>query len=41
MNNTLEEPIDLIRLSLGEKVFVKCRHGRELKGKLHVIYRFK
>jgi small nuclear ribonucleoprotein (snRNP)-like protein len=37
----IEEPIDLVLLSLKEKVYVKCRYGRELKGKLvvsvHVI----
>jgi small nuclear ribonucleoprotein (snRNP)-like protein len=32
----VEEPIDLILLSLNEKVFVRCRHDRELKGKLVV-----
>jgi len=37
MNNILEEPIDLVRLSLGEKVIVKCRYDRVLVGKLHVI----
>lgn len=36
-NINLEEPLDLIRLSLGEKVIVKCRNERELKGKLHVF----
>ena len=35
--NSVEEPIDLILMSLKEKVYVKCRHGRELKGKLAVI----
>jgi U6 snRNA-associated Sm-like protein LSm3 len=34
--NAVEEPIDLLLLSLKEKVYVKCRHGRELKGKLNV-----
>lgn len=33
---SVEEPIDLVKLSLNEVVYVKCRHGRELKGKLHV-----
>lgn len=32
----VEEPIDLILLSLKEKVYVKCRHNRELKGILVV-----
>uniref|UniRef100_A0A5K3EGS9 U6 snRNA-associated Sm-like protein LSm3 n=1 Tax=Mesocestoides corti TaxID=53468 RepID=A0A5K3EGS9_MESCO len=31
----VEEPLDLIRLSLDEKVFVKMRHNRELLGTLH------
>ena len=33
----IEEPMDLVLLSLKEKVYVKCRHGRELRGKLVVI----
>jgi hypothetical protein len=32
----VEEPLDLIRLSLDEKVTVKMRGDRLLKGKLHV-----
>lgn len=35
----VEEPLDLIRLSLDEKVFVKMRHDRELVGVLHVSVR--
>ena len=35
----VEEPIDLITMSLKERVYVKCRHGRELKGKLVVSLR--
>ena len=35
------EPMDLVLLSLKEKVFVKCRHGRELRGKLVVRKRMK
>jgi hypothetical protein len=34
---SVEEPLDLITMSLKEKVYVKCRHNRELKGKLVVI----
>lgn len=34
--NVVEEPLDLVRLSLDEKVYVKMRNDRELKGKLHV-----
>lgn len=31
----MEEPLDLIRLSLDERIFVKLRNERELKGRLH------
>jgi U6 snRNA-associated Sm-like protein LSm3 len=31
----MEEPLDLIRLSIDERVFVKCRNDRELRGRLH------
>ena len=34
--NVVEEPLDLIRLSLDEKVYVKMRNDRELRGRLHV-----
>ena len=33
---TMEEPLDLIRLSIDERVYVKCRGNRELRGRLHV-----
>ncbi|VDO03867.1 unnamed protein product [Rodentolepis nana] len=33
----VEEPLDLVRLSLDEKVFVKMRHNRELTGTLHAF----
>jgi len=33
---TIEQPLDLVRLSLGERIFVKLRGGRELRGRLHV-----
>lgn len=33
----VSEPLDLVRLSLDEVVFVKLRGDRELKGRLHVI----
>lgn len=33
---TQSEPLDLVRLSLDEIVFVKLRGDRELKGRLHV-----
>lgn len=32
----IEEPMDLVTLSLEEKVYIKCRYGRELRGKLIV-----
>ncbi|KAL5487588.1 LSM3 [Sanghuangporus weigelae] len=38
MNGTsegIQEPFDLIRLSLNERVFVKLRGDRELNGVLH------
>lgn len=31
----MEEPLDLMRLSIDERVYVKCRNDRELRGKLH------
>ncbi|CAF0863270.1 unnamed protein product [Didymodactylos carnosus] len=34
---TIEEPLDLIRLSLDEKVCVKMRNERELRGRLHAF----
>jgi U6 snRNA-associated Sm-like protein LSm3 len=33
---SFSEPLDLVRLSLDEIVFVKLRGDRELKGRLHV-----
>jgi hypothetical protein len=36
----MEEPLDLIRLSIDERVYVKCRGDRELRGKLHVRFWF-
>ena len=38
-DNTVREPLDLIRLSLDEKVYVKLKGERELRGKLHVSAR--
>jgi U6 snRNA-associated Sm-like protein LSm3 len=32
---TIEEPLDMIRLALSEKVEVKCRNDRILRGTLH------
>jgi len=34
----VEEPLDLVRLSLDERIYVKMRGDRELRGKLHVSY---
>ena len=31
----MEEPLDLIKLSIDERVYVKCRNDRELRGRLH------
>lgn len=35
-SQVVEEPLDLIRLSLDERIYVKLRNERELRGKLHV-----
>ncbi len=35
---TIEEPLDLIKLSLDERIYVKMRNDRELKGRLHVLF---
>ena len=35
-SNGIQEPFDLIRLSLSERVFVKLRGDGELTGVLHV-----
>lgn len=34
--SSVQEPFDLIKLSLSERVFVKLRGDRELTGVLHV-----
>ncbi|KAK9478739.1 hypothetical protein V1514DRAFT_293279 [Lipomyces japonicus] len=34
-NTSVAEPLDLVRLSLNEKVFVKLKGDRELRGRLH------
>ena len=34
----VSEPLDLVRLSLDEIVFVKLRGDRDLKGRFHVSY---
>ncbi|CAD7677399.1 unnamed protein product [Nyctereutes procyonoides] len=33
--NTVEESLDLIRLSLDERIYVKMRNDLELRGRLH------
>lgn len=33
----VEEPLDLLRLSLDERIFVKLRNERELSGRLHAF----
>jgi hypothetical protein len=35
-SSAIQEPFDLIRLSLSERVFVKLRGDRQLTGILHV-----
>ncbi|CAI5447825.1 unnamed protein product [Caenorhabditis angaria] len=37
LNATIEEPLDLLRLSLEERVHVKMRTDRELRGKLRAF----
>jgi U6 snRNA-associated Sm-like protein LSm3 len=37
MSGNVEVPLDLIRLSIDERVYVKCRGDRELRGKLHAF----
>lgn len=36
----VKEPLDLIRLSLDERIYVKMRNERELRGRLHVNIHF-
>mmetsp|Transcript_4566 Transcript_4566/g.7122 ORF Transcript_4566/g.7122 Transcript_4566/m.7122 type:complete len:88 (+) Transcript_4566:50-313(+) len=33
--SSVKQPLDLVLLSIDERVFVKCRGNRELRGKLH------
>ena len=35
-SSVVSEPIDLVRLSLDERIHVKLRGDRDLKGRLHV-----
>ena len=37
MSDNIKKPLDLIRLSIDERVLIKCRGGRELEGKLHAF----
>lgn len=37
---SIDTPLDLIRLSIDERIFVKCKGDRELRGKLHVSWIF-
>jgi U6 snRNA-associated Sm-like protein LSm3 len=34
--SAVDEPLDLIRLSLDERIYIKMRNDRELRGRLHV-----
>jgi U6 snRNA-associated Sm-like protein LSm3 len=34
---SITKPLDLIKLSIGERVYIKCRGGRELEGLLHAF----
>ena len=36
----VREPLDLVRLALDERVYVKLRGERELRGRLHVSFFF-
>lgn len=40
MSSTVERPLDLVRLSLDERIFVKCKGDRDLRGVLHVSEAF-
>ena len=37
MDTNVKQPLDLVRLSLDERILVKCRAGKELRGKLHAF----
>ncbi|XP_071455193.1 U6 snRNA-associated Sm-like protein LSm3 [Hetaerina americana] len=34
---SVKEPLDLVRLSLDERILVKMRNGRRLRGRLHAF----
>ncbi|GBG27572.1 U6 snRNA-associated Sm-like protein LSm3 [Hondaea fermentalgiana] len=35
--SAVRTPLDVVALSIDERIFVKCRGGRELRGKLHAF----
>lgn len=35
--SSVEFPLDLIRLSIDERIYVKCKGDRELRGTLHAF----
>ena len=35
--SSIDEPLDLIKLSIDERIYVKCRGDRELRGKLQAF----
>ncbi|VDK53117.1 unnamed protein product [Anisakis simplex] len=37
ITSSVEEPLDLIRLSLDERIYVKMRNDREVRGRLHAF----
>jgi hypothetical protein len=40
-DSAIGEPLDLVKLSLDERIYVKMRGDRELKGRLHVCVKGK
>ncbi len=37
MSSTIDQPLDLVKFSIDERVYVKCKGDRELRGKLHAF----
>lgn len=37
MSTTIAQPIDVVKFSIDERVYVKCKGDRELRGKLHAF----
>ena len=33
---SIDTPLDLIKLSIDERIYIKCKGEREIRGKLHV-----